>query len=108
MKYLRFDEVTRSYGLTASEIEMLEREQLIDVKRTLDDEPVISSDDAETARLVMLLMNELEVNLPGAEVIAHMRAEMIAMQRQFGKILEALIEELRRSLPITPPEHSSE
>ena len=40
-------------------------------------------------------MNELEVNLPGAEVIVRMPSEMIAMQQQFGKILEALIEEIR-------------
>jgi hypothetical protein len=42
-------------------------------------------------------MNELDVNLAGAEVIVHMREEMLAMQRQFGKILELLIEEIRRA-----------
>jgi hypothetical protein len=98
MKYLRFAEVTERYGISAADLEMLEREQVIEVKRTLDDEPVVSCEDADTARVVLLLMNELEVNLPGAEVIAHMRSEMLAMRRQFGKILEALIEELRSSL----------
>lgn len=99
MRYLRFEEVSERYGIAVADLEMLEREQLIEVKRTLDNEPVISCEDAETARVVLVLMNELEVNLAGAEVIAHMRAEMLAMRRQFGKILETLIEELRRQLP---------
>ncbi|MGH7857244.1 MAG: hypothetical protein ACREQY_07900 [Candidatus Binatia bacterium] len=98
MKYLRLDEVTEQYGITRADLEMLEREEVIAVKRTLDDEPVMSCEDADTARLVLLLMNELEVNLAGAEVIAHMRGEMLAMRRQFGKILEALVEELRTTL----------
>ena len=95
MKYLRFDEVTARYGVPPSELERLAREGFIEVKRTLDEEPVISHEDAEAARLATFLMNELEVNLPGAEVIVRMRSEMIAMQQQFGKILEALIEEIR-------------
>ena len=36
------------------------------------------------------------------EVIVRMRAEMIAMQRQFGKILEELIEEIRNAAGSTP------
>ncbi|MGH7823511.1 MAG: hypothetical protein ACREQ9_27435 [Candidatus Binatia bacterium] len=103
MKYLRLEEVTERFGITPADLEMLEREELIAVKRTLDDEPVISCDDVDTARLVLLLMNELEVNLAGAEVIAHMRSEMLAMRRQFGKILEALVAELRATLGHSPP-----
>jgi hypothetical protein len=102
MKYLRLSEVEERYGVSAAELERLEQEGLIEIKRTLDDEPVVSREDAETARLVMVLMNELEVNLPGAEVIVHMRAEMLAMVRQFGKILEALVEELRAALAGMP------
>lgn len=108
MKYLRFDEVTRIYGVKREELELLEREALIQVKHTLDDEPVISSDDADKARLACLLLNELEVNFPGAEVILHMRDEMIAMRRQFGKILETLIEELRRGLREAASDRASE
>ena len=70
---------------------------MIEIKRTLDEEPVVSSEDVEKARITRLLMEELEVNLAGAELIVHMRSEMIAMQRQFGEILEALIEEIRQT-----------
>jgi hypothetical protein len=38
------------------------------------------------------------VNLPGVEVIMHMRESMLAMQRQFSDVLDALVEEMRRHL----------
>jgi hypothetical protein len=97
MKYLRLSEVAQQYGIGTSDLEALAREELIEIKRTLDEEPVLSCEDVEKARFALLLMKELEVNLPGAEVIVHMREEMMAMQRQFGKILETLIEEIRRA-----------
>ena len=97
MKYLRLSEIALHYGIGSSDLEVLAREELIEIKRTLDEEPVVSHEDVDKARLALLLMRELDVNLAGAEVIVHMRAEMVAMQRQFGKILEALIEEIRRA-----------
>ncbi len=97
MKYVRLSDIAAQYGIDRSALERLAREELIEIKYTLDEEPVVSGDDVDKARLAMLLMNELEVNLAGAEVIVHMREEMLAMQRQFGKILEALIEEIRRA-----------
>lgn len=96
MKYLRIEEVARLYGVSRDDLERLEREQLIEIKRTLEDETVVSTEDADKARLVKLLVEELDVNLAGAEVILHMRSDMIAMQRQFGKILETLVSELRQ------------
>ena len=97
MKYVRLSEIATQYGIDRSALEGLARADLIEIKYTLDEEPVVSGDDVDKARLAMLLMNELEVNLAGAEVIVHMREEMLAMQRQFGKILETLIEEIRRA-----------
>lgn len=98
MRYLRLEEAVRALGIDAEELALYERESLICVKRTLDDEPVISAEDVERARLVACLLHDLEVNLPGAEVIVHMREEMIAMRRQFGEILETLVGELRTAL----------
>jgi len=101
MRYLRLREAAVTLGIEIADLELFEHEHLITIKRTLDDEPVISSLDVERARLAALLIRELDVNLPGAEVIVHMREEMIAMQRQFGEILETLVGELRASLPRT-------
>ena len=97
MKYVRLSEIAAQHGIDRSALEGLAREELIEIKYTLDEEPVVSCDDVDKARLAMLLINELDVNLAGAEVIVHMREEMLAMQRQFGKILEALVEEIRRA-----------
>jgi len=86
----------RAYNLSRTAFESA-AETNNEIKRTLDEEPVVSHEDVDKARLALLLMRELDVNLAGAEVIVHMREEMVAMQRQFGKILETLIEEIRRA-----------
>ena len=95
MNYLRLHEVTERYGLTTADLESFAGEGLIEIKSTADDDRVISADDADKARVARFLLDELDVNLAGAEVIVRMRAEMIAMQRQFGKILETLVDEIR-------------
>ena len=97
-KYLPLAEAAARLGCSADFIEALEREGLIDLKRTLDDVLVISADGLERERFIALLTEELEVNLPGAEVILHMRDDMIAMQRQFEEILASLVDEVKRGL----------
>ncbi len=99
MKYLKLQEVADRCGVCVADVEALAREGLIDIKLTPDEDAIVSADDADNARVACLLMNDLDVNLAGAEVIVRMRSEMIAMQRQFGKILEALIEEIRQAVP---------
>jgi MerR family transcriptional regulator, heat shock protein HspR len=103
IKYIPLSEAAERSGLSPAFLAMLEREELIAVKRTLDDVVVISSADLDRARVIALLTQELDVNLPGAEVILHMRDDMIAMQRQFGEILADLVHELRRGLAGEPP-----
>jgi len=97
-KYVTLPEAAELIGRPPAFLEALEREGMIELKRTLDDVVVVSSREIERARLVALLTDELEVNLPGVEVILHMRDDMIAMQRQFEEILAGLVEELKRSL----------
>ena len=43
-----------------------------------------------------LLIEEMGVNLEGAEVALHMREQMIAMQRQFNELLRLLGQQLKR------------
>jgi MerR family transcriptional regulator/heat shock protein HspR len=97
-RYLPLSEATERSGLSTSYLEMLAGEELIELKRTLDGVIVISSSDLERARVIALLTEELDVNLPGAEVILRMRDDMIAMQRQFEEILTSLVDELKREL----------
>src|SRR5690242_5075363 len=101
-KYLPLSEAAARLGCTADYIERLEREGLIDLKRTLDDVQVISADAFERVRFISLLTQELEVNLAGAEIILHMREDMIAMQRQFDEILANLVDEVKRGLAAGP------
>jgi MerR family transcriptional regulator/heat shock protein HspR len=98
LKYVPLADAVAQSGLTLAFLRMLAGEEIIALKRTLDDVEVISREELERARLVALLTQELEVNLPGAEVILRMRDEMIAMRRQFDEILVNLVDELKRDL----------
>jgi MerR family transcriptional regulator/heat shock protein HspR len=95
-RYLKVTEVLVDLGVDAEFLHRLEAEDLIHLKRTSEEDLVISSVDAERARLVVLLTEQLDVNLPGVEVIMHMRDSMLAMQQQFSEILEAVVQEVRR------------
>lgn len=101
-KYLSLPEAAARLGCSADFIERLEQEGLVDLKRTLDDVVVISADALDRVRFITLLTEELEVNLPGAEVILHMRDDMIAMQRQFEEILASLVDEVKRGIASGP------
>ena len=98
LKYLPLQEAAALIGRPTSFLEMLEHEGMIEMKRTLDDVVVVASHEVERARVIALLTDELEVNLPGVEVILHMRDDMIAMQRQVQEILAGLVDELKRGL----------
>lgn len=58
-------------------------------------EHVFPVEELERIRIINNLVNELDVNLPGVEVILEMRENMIRMQQQFNAILETLIRELK-------------
>ncbi len=95
-RYLKVTEVLAQLHVDSEFLRDLEQEDLIHLKRSSEGDLVISADDVERARLVILLTAELDVNLPGVEVIMHMRDSMLAMHRQFSQILDAVVEEMRR------------
>lgn len=96
MRYLKLREVCLQLDIDEDLLATLSREGLVEVKNTLEDEPVVSVADADRLRVIVLLMREMEVNLPGVEVIMHMREDMVSMQSQFDEILRTLVEELRK------------
>jgi len=53
------------------------------------------SEEMDTLRLVKILMDDLDVNLSGVDIILRMRRQMIDMRQQFDAILEDLAEKLR-------------
>lgn len=97
MRYLKVREVCVHLDIDDELLSTLCHEGLVEVKNTLEDEPVVSAVDAERMRVIVLLMREMDVNLAGVEVILHMRDDLLAMHKQFDEVLRTLIEELRKS-----------
>ncbi len=54
------------------------------------------ADELEKLRLAKLLVEEMEVNLSGVDIILRMRQHMMEMRRQFDAILEDLATQLGR------------
>ncbi len=88
-KYLRITEVTKICNVDKIFVTRLEQEKVISpiVRRG---EKVYSIDQVDRVRIARLLIEEMGVNLEGAEVALNMREQMIAMQRQFNEILHLL------------------
>jgi MerR family transcriptional regulator/heat shock protein HspR len=88
-KYLRITEVTKICGVNRQFVARLEREQIIAPIRRRT-EKFYPMEQVNRVRVARLLIEEMGVNLEGAEVALHMREQMIAMQRQFNEILRLL------------------
>jgi MerR family transcriptional regulator/heat shock protein HspR len=94
-KYLRITEVTKVCKVDSKFITRLERENVI-APHLRGREKVYSLDQVDRVRVARLLMEEMGVNLEGAEVALHMRDQMIAMQRQFNEVLRLLARDLKK------------
>jgi MerR family transcriptional regulator, heat shock protein HspR len=94
-KYLRITEVTKICCVDAKFVKRLEQEKVISpiVRRR---QKLYPMDQVDRVRVAHLLIEEMGVNLEGAEVALHMREQMIAMQRQFNEILSLLSQQLRK------------
>jgi len=94
-KFLRITEVVKICGVDEDFVIRLEKEKVIYpiVRRSRKLYPL---DQVDRIRVARLLIEEMGVNLEGAEVALHMREQMIAMQRQFNELLCLLSRELKR------------
>ena len=94
-KYLRLAEVIKVCGVDRRFIIQLEEAKVITTvtRREVKYYPL---DQVDRVRVARLLMEEMGVNLEGAEVALHMREQMIAMQRQFDQVLKALKAQLEK------------
>jgi len=94
-KYLRITEVIKICGVDEEFILRLERESMIRpvVRRRQRLYPL---DQVDRVRVARLLIEEMGVNLEGAEVALLMREQMIAMQHQFDKLLRLIGEGFKR------------
>ncbi len=82
-------EIIEIFNVDQNFIENLEKENIICKMRTEKTlEKSFSLDDMEKLRLAKILMHEMDVNIPGIEVILQMRQTMIDMRKQLDAILE--------------------
>ena len=54
--------------------------------------------DVEKMRIAKLLIEDMDVNHPGVEIILRMRQDMIDMRQQFDTILENLVRQVKEKL----------
>jgi MerR family transcriptional regulator/heat shock protein HspR len=94
-RYLRITEVIKICGVDKKFVAELERERIVQpvIRRKLK---VYAPEQVDRVRVARLLIEELGVNMEGAEVALHMREQMIAMQRQFNELLLLLRQQLKK------------
>ena len=82
-------EIIEIFNVDQNFIENLEKENIICKVRTeKTSEKSFSLNDMEKLRFAKILMHEMDVNVPGIEVILRMRQNMIDMRKQIDAILE--------------------
>ena len=82
-------EIVEIFNVDQNFIENLEKENIICKVRTeKTSEKNFSLNDMEKLRFAKILMHEMDVNVPGIEVILRMRQNMIDMRKQIDAILE--------------------
>ncbi|MEJ2586128.1 MAG: chaperone modulator CbpM [Deltaproteobacteria bacterium] len=90
------NEVIERFEVEETFLRDLEDEEI--VCPTCTDDPGskrFSAGELEKLRLAKLLVEEMEVNLSGVDIILRMRQHMLEMRRQFDAILEDLAAQLR-------------
>jgi MerR family transcriptional regulator/heat shock protein HspR len=98
-KYWSVTEVIDFFQVNEAFLDNLEKEEIVcpSCRDGLSDRS-FSAREMEKVRLAKILMDEMDVNLAGVEVILQMRKSMIAMRKQFDAILEDLVREMEKNL----------
>ncbi len=95
-KFWTITEVIERFQIDRGFLDDLEEEEIIcPTCRKNSVEKLLSSSDLEKLRLARILFEEMDVNLPGIEVILQMRQNMLDMRKQFDAILEDLARRLQ-------------
>ena len=82
-KYWTVTEITRLFQVDEQFISQLEKEQIVCSTCTQKSSGRLFSDDElEKMRLAKILIEEMDVNLPGVDIIINMRQSMFDMRKQ--------------------------
>ena len=97
-EYWTITEVVETFQVDEHFINDLENEDIIcpicSEGKSIKHYPV---NELDKLRIAKILMEEMDVNLPGVEVILRMRQSMIHMRKQFDDILEDLAARIRET-----------
>ncbi len=98
-EFWKVTEIIERFQIDRDFLNDLEEEEIIcPFCRDNSAEKGLSSSDLEKLRIARILFEEMDVNLPGIEVILRMRQNMLDMRKQFDAILEDLAHRLRDKL----------
>ncbi|MFC1535496.1 chaperone modulator CbpM [Thermodesulfobacteriota bacterium] len=97
-EYWTVTEVVEIIQIDENLVADLEREEII-CPSCVEDHPkkYFSSGDLDKLRLAKILIEDMDVNLPGVEIILRMRQSMIDMRKQFDDILEDLAKQIKEA-----------
>jgi MerR family transcriptional regulator, heat shock protein HspR len=98
-KYWTTTEIIETFQVSEELLIDLEREEILCPECAINgSSKQFSSDELEKLRLARMLIEDMDVNIPGVEIILRMREDMIHMRQQFDEILEDIAEEIKRKL----------
>ena len=95
-QYWTLTEVVEYFDVDERFLRDLESEEIIRAEMEADASArTFCMEELEKLRLAKILVEDMDVNLPGVEVILRMRRNMLDMRRQFDAILEDVNRHLR-------------
>ncbi len=98
-EYWTVSEVVEIFQIPRTFLTILEEEDIICSRcREEDNECIYCREEMEMLRIAKMLTEEFDVNLPGVDIILHMRRQLMDMRKQFDEILLDLAEKLRTRL----------
>jgi MerR family transcriptional regulator, heat shock protein HspR len=98
-KYWTTTEIMEIFQVNEDLIISLEQEEIICPECDGDNSlKHFSQNEIEKFRIARMLIEDMDVNLAGVEIILRMRESMINMRRQFDDILEDLSGQIKKTL----------
>ena len=102
-RYWTVTEIMQIFNIDEHFISRLEKEEIL--CSTCSEESsdrLFSENELEKLRLAKILIEEMDVNLPGVDIILNMRHSMIEMRKQFDDILIDMARQMRDIINKTP------
>jgi MerR family transcriptional regulator, heat shock protein HspR len=95
-KYWTVTEITQLFQVDEHFISQLEKEEIVCSTCTQkSSDRLFSDDELEKLRLAKILIEEMDVNLPGVDIILNMRQSMFDMRKQFDDILKDMARQMQ-------------